>query len=146
MQETLRPAEVADWSSIRDALAGEGLPVSDLSTESMAHFWVAASSTGDFLGAVAVERYSDVGLLRSLIVVPEARGNGVAARLIEQAERSAQTFGIQELWLLTIDADKYFQTWGYSKQMRDVAPAAIAATPEFSDLCPANAVLMKKNL
>lgn len=146
MRETLRPADVADWPSVCAALAAEGLPVSDLSAASMAHFWVTVLPDGQLIGAVAVERYSEVGLLRSLIVVPEGRGKGVAGRLLEHAERSAQAFGTEELWLLTIDADKYFETWGYVRQTRDVAPAAIAATPEFSDLCPANAVLMKKAL
>ena len=146
MRDMLRPAEAADWPLISDALAAEGLPVSDLSAASMAQFWVAASPKAQFVGAVAVERHSDVGLLRSLIVVPEARGRGVAGRLIEHAERSVQALGIRELWLLTIDADKYFETRGYLTQTRDAAPPAIAATPEFSDLCPANAVLMKKIL
>ncbi len=146
MRETLRPADVADWPLICDALAAAGLPVGDLSAASMTHFWVAVSPDGQLIGAVAVERYAGVGLLRSLIVVPEGRGKGVAGRLLEHAERSARALGTEELWLLTIDADRYFETWGYVRQTRAVAPAAIAATPEFSDLCPANAVLMNKAL
>ena len=146
MRETLRPAEAVDWPSVSDALSAEGLPVSDLSAASMAHFWVAAAADGRLVGAVAVERYASIGLLRSLVVVPEARGQGVAGRLLGHAERNAQALGAEQLWLLTIDADRYFETQGYVKQTRDVVPAAIAATSEFSDLCPANAVLMKKVL
>ena len=146
MRVTLRPANAEDWPAVREALAAEGLPVSDLSAVAMANFWVAAAPDGRLVGAVAVERYLRVGLLRSLFVIPEARGQGVAARLLEQAEQSARALGIDELWLLTIDADEYFETGGYVRQARDTSPAAIAATPEFSDLCPANATLMRKTL
>jgi len=52
--------------------------------------------------------------------------------------------GIAELWLLTIDADAFFATSGFSVRGRDDAPSAVRASQEFSSLCPDNAVLMSK--
>ena len=146
MGETFRQAEASDWQAVSGALAAEGLPTSDLSAASMERFWVAEDANGDVVGAVAVERYARVGLLRSLVVLPAARGRGLARRLLQHAESATREGGLEELWLLTIDADAYFETRGYAPRSRDAAPAAIAATPEFSDLCPANAVLMQKSL
>ena len=54
--------------------------------------------------------------------------------------------GVREIWLLTIDADAWFQGLGYEARSRDQAPAAIAQTAEFISLCPGDAVLMQKAL
>ena len=51
-----------------------------------------------------------------------------------------------ELWLLTIDADAWFARLGYEAQQRELAPAEIRETDEFSKLCPGDAVLMRKIL
>ena len=51
-----------------------------------------------------------------------------------------------EIWLLTIDADGFFESLGYGRRERDEAPEAIVGTAEFADLCPASAVLMSRPL
>jgi hypothetical protein len=53
---------------------------------------------------------------------------------------------VRELWLLTIDADDWFQELGYSEKLRGEAPLVITQTAEFASLCPGDAVLMKKTL
>jgi amino-acid N-acetyltransferase len=58
----------------------------------------------------------------------------------------AAAAGVRELWLLTIDADGWFETVEYIHCDRSEAPAAIASTEEFGNLCPGNAFLMKKSL
>jgi len=61
-------------------------------------------------------------------------------------ESQAASQGIRELWLLTIDADAWFEKLGYGARQRDQAPEAITRTAEFASLCPGDAVLMQKTL
>ena len=84
--------------------------------------------------------------MRSLVVSRAARGSGVGAALVAALEAACWDRGIQELWLLTIDADSFFEKLGYAVRSRVVAPDAIRDTEEFSTLCPGDAVLMSKAL
>ena len=52
--------------------------------------------------------------------------------------------GVATLYLLTTTAADFFGRRGYEAVPRSAAPAAIAATPQFRDLCPASSVLMRK--
>jgi len=111
----------------------------------MADFIIA--SRGDSpAGAIGVEAFSHVGLLRSLVVDPESRAEGIGRLLVAALEAHARCHGLTELWLLTIDADRYFRALGYTAKERSEAPSAIRETAEFSRLCPGTAVLMWKAL
>ena len=54
--------------------------------------------------------------------------------------------GIKTLYLLTTTAAQFFAKRGYEAVPRSEAPAAIAATAQFSDLCPASSAFMRKAL
>jgi amino-acid N-acetyltransferase len=105
-----------------------------------------ASHQGRPVGMIGLQAYSDIGLLRSLIVGEECRGKGLAADLIAALETKAVADGMSELWLLTMDADAFFTRHGYEIKQRVAAPAAIQNSAEFSSLCPGDAVLMRKRL
>ena len=124
-------------------LGDAGLPVEDLTLERLA----LAADVGDNLaGVVGLERFDRIGLLRSLVVTPDGRGQGIGRALVAALEDTAVRDGITELWLLTIDADPYFEALGYARRERDDAPPTIRATEEFSNLCPGDAVVMSKSL
>ena len=142
---SIRPAHAGDFATAVAWLSGAGLPTADLRVEQMPSFLV-ASRGDEVLGIVGLERFAAVGLLRSLVVAATARGAGIGARLVAALEAAARTAGVDELWLLTIDADGFFLRHGFSVQARDQAPASIQATAEFSSLCPGDAVLMRKPL
>ena len=145
----IRKARSTDWPAIRSLLAGSGLPVADLDATSLEHFLLETLDDGGqekVGGAVGLERYGDIGLLRSLVVDESLRGTGCGSRLVDAVERLAVGSGLSELWLLTIDADGYFAARGYSARSRTLAPAAIRDTEEFSRLCPDSAVLMARVL
>ena len=108
--------------------------------------FIVATQAGEPVGMIGIERFVEVGLLRSLIVDTACRGAGLGARLVMALELSARNEHIDELWLLTIDADPFFARHGYVVAERDDAPNAIRSTAEFSDLCPGDAVLMCKHL
>jgi len=141
----LRSARPDDWSRIATLLSDSGLPVADLGADALDDFLVAENGS-QLMGLIGLQRYNKVGLLRSLVVGGDARGSGIGARLVGALESAALTSGIAELWLLTIDAEKFFQKHGFDIVDRSTAPECIRATAEFSDLCPGDAYLMKKDI
>jgi len=145
MQTTLnvRPAEFRDIPRCIEFLDSAGLPTEDVTLERIA---LIAEVDGDVAGLIGLEKFGDTGLLRSLVVDNRYRKSGFGRTLVGELEKHAQAVGIQSLWLLTIDADGYFERFGYERRERDDAPPAIRATDEFAELCPDDAVLMKKTL
>jgi amino-acid N-acetyltransferase len=146
MTVTVRQAGDKDRPGIGALLAEARLPSEDLQRMDMADFLVARSATGRRLGAVGLERFRTIGLLRSLVVAEGARGNGTGRRLVERLEAEAAASGVRELWLLTEDAEHFFERLGYAPAERGDAPTSIRTTAEFSSLCPADAHLMHKRM
>ena len=140
-----RRATAADLGTLQAWLDAAGLPSADLVQPPLPDFLIATDGGSD-VGAVGVEQFGALGLLRSLIVVESKRGSGAGSFLLDSMEESARANGIRELWLLTIDAQAYFQTHGYRSRQRQEAPPPIRGTAEFADLCPADAVLMSKRI
>ena len=142
---TLRQAKAADWGTIRTLLVESGLPVEDLGPDKLDGFLVAEDS-GDLAGLIGLQIYGTVGLLRSLVVASKARKAGLGGKLVGALESAAETAGITELWLLTIDAEGFFARQGFDIVDRSSAPNSIRQTQEFSALCPGTAHLMSKSL
>ncbi len=141
----IRPARAEDFEVAKKLLQAAGLPVEDLSAARAGSFLV-ASIGGAPVGFIGLEPFRNIGLLRSLVVDPGARDAGLGRLLVTELEAQARHRGIAELWLLTVDADRYFSKLGYRAQERHAAPENIRHTDEFSTLCPGNAVLMKKTI
>jgi amino-acid N-acetyltransferase len=97
-------------------------------------------------GAVGLELFEDVGLLRSLAVLEEYRGQGIGAQLAETAENYARARRVQALYLLTTTAPDFFARRGYEQTDRAAAPTALQKTAEFQSLCPDSAMCMVKKL
>ena len=126
-------------------LRAAGLPADDFSDRLVGNFLVAIAGPS-VVGSIALEPFANVGLLRSLVVDPGYRGCGLGRLLVSELETHACRTGTSELWLLTIDADRFFLGLGYRVQERDKAPGAIRRTTEFSLLCPDDATPMRKRL
>jgi len=139
----IRPGQSSDVDVVKSWLASAGLPTEDLTADHMQGFLV-AEVDGDAAGAIGLEQLGDIGLLRSLVVDPSRRSGGIGAHLVAALEQKAAAAGIRQLWLLTIDADRYFVNLGWTVSDRADAPPAIRATQEFSSLCPGDAVVMSK--
>lgn len=133
----------ADVSVAKALLSAADLPIEDVTIERLA---LVAERNGDVVGLIGLEQFKALGLLRSLIVLPENRGSGVGKALVAALEKMAIDKGISELWLLTIDADAWFTQLGYRVAERELAPPAIQNTEEFASLCPGDTVLMRKDL
>jgi len=146
MTGDIRDATPLDWPLVRDLLLAADLPVEDLTADRMSDFLVYVDASGILAGAVGLEAFGQVALLRSLVVGDGVRGQGLGRRLVAALEHRARLAGLRELWLLTNDADGFFEDLDYEKAERADAPDAIRGSAEFSSICPASAFLMKKTL
>jgi len=128
---------------VKRLLADAGLPTADLAHRHLETFFGVGSPEAPD-GVVGVELHGDSALLRSLVVVPAARARGLGKALIGAAERYARSAGATDICLLTNTAERYFETLGYERADRTVAPKAILQTDQFASLCPASATFMHK--
>ena len=134
-----------DVAAVRALLAAAGLPTADLAAASLADFWGCRAGE-DLAGAIGLEPYGSVALLRSLAVAPAWQGRGLGSALLAHAERAAQQQGIAALYLLTTTAEAFFSRRGYVRIPRESVPSVLRQTAEFAALCPASAVCMSKTL
>jgi amino-acid N-acetyltransferase len=136
-----RPEELATVL----ALLGEAALPREGVTEHFPDFLVAREA-GQVAGAVGMERYGESVLLRSLVVAPSRRGEGLgralAARLLDEARRR----GAHRVFLLTETAPEFFARLGFRPIARDAADAAVQASPEFRTCCPQSAVCMRRDI
>lgn len=145
----VRDAGQDDWQAVQRLLDEAGLPVADLGPDRLEHFLIAERPGADqceTLGIIGLEQFDQVGLLRSLVVGESDRKSGLGKRLVSALEANACYAGVKDLWLLTIDAERFFEGLGYKMMSRNSAPDSIRETEEFSGLCPDGAYLMRKVL
>ena len=138
---TLSPAEMEE---MRTTLAAAGLPTEDLS-HTAATFY-ALEENGKTVGYVGLEGHGGAALLRSVTILAEKRGLGLGRRLVEQILKMAASMGQHDVYLLTTTASEFFERLGFMRIGRDRVPAPVAATQEFTELCPATAVCMHRHL
>lgn len=138
--QRLDPERVGDAMQL---LQSSNLPVADIGPKVMLF---GEHREGRLLGVVGLERHGVVGLLRSLAVDPNHRGEGLGAKLVEMLEDFALGLGVHSLFLLTTTAEPFFARRGYGRIPRDSAPAEIQGTAEFSSLCPTSSAFMGKRL
>lgn len=76
----------------------------------------------------------------------DRRGRGIGRAIIAALEQQAREFGVGHLHLLTTTAASFFRSLGFADASRESAPATIAASHEFTALCPASATYLVKAL
>ena len=102
------------------------------------------TNIGRVVGVAGLEIHGDDGLLRSVAVDEDYRGQGLGASLIEEALARAGRLKLATVYLLTNDARDYFARHGFSDCPREEAPPAIRGSWEFSTGCPTSAAFMKR--
>ena len=132
----------AALSELAAALATAKLPIADLGEPGRAFFRV---EDGDGLvGFGGLEGEGLDRLLRSLLIVADRRGTGLGRAMLDVLEARARGLGVARLHLLTNTAARFFAANGYAAADRAMAPATIAASREFTALCPASAAYLVK--
>ena len=145
MEITIQKASLSQLPAIIQLLKLNNLPFEDLQQQMLDHFLVAKNDQ-EVVGVVGLEVYEQVALLRSLVVSRHFRGMEVGKRLMESVEKVEKSLQLQQVFLLTTDAERYFKPFGYQVVHRSGVPESIQQTSEFSDLCPASAKVMVKTI
>lgn len=130
---------------VRELLQSGGLPSGDIGHNPRARFYL-VEQAGTAVALAGIECHGADALLRSLIVQPVCRGQGLGAQLVAHIQRVAAEQGATALYLLTTDTADYFRRLGFSEMARDAAPAGIRQTDQFARLCPDNATLLWRSL
>ena len=141
--------EVADRTSIEEVLAilsAVNLP-HDGVRECIDGFLLARLESGVSVGCAGLERYGDLGLLRSVAVLPEYQGHGIGAVLIRHLLSQAPSTGIAEVVLLTTDKADYFRKrFGFETAERSGYDTRLRDSREWSLPRCSSAVLMSLRL
>lgn len=141
----LRTATSEDRIRIHFLLEEAGLPTSDLRDNPDVRFLVTVDDDR-ISGCVGIELYGSLALIRSLAVDTGLRTRGVGSSLLHAAERVARDHGVRHAYLLTSTAESFFRQRGYANIDRAYVPSRIAASTEYSAVCPASATLMCKRV
>lgn len=128
---------------LRAALAEAGLPVDDLS-EAGRRFYRFADH-GIVAGYGGLELLGAVALIRSVVVLPQARARGVGRQVANALLQRAAAEGASSAYLLTTTAAPFFESLGFARVDRASAPTAILATREAASLCPSTATLLVRS-
>ena len=140
----LAPATPADLDRVERLLSANDLPTVDVRDDAVLVY--VARVDGEMVGAGGLEAHGADGLLRSVVVAESHRGRGYGAAICDDLEARARRAGVGTLYLLTTTAAGFFRARGYAPIDRAAVPEAVRATRQFSELCPATATCMRREL
>jgi N-acetylglutamate synthase-like GNAT family acetyltransferase len=124
------PARRSDLAKAKSLLDRVNLPYPDL--EHHLEELLVLRDGGDLVGCVAMELYDDVGLLRSLAVVPERRGEGLGWMLADAALARARQRGARAVFLTTEHATDFFaEKFGFKTCERAALSRAMLTSSQF---------------
>jgi amino-acid N-acetyltransferase len=107
------PARPHDLREALDLLARAGLVGQDVA-ERWGHYFVVREDDGRVVGVAGLEVHGEDGLLRSVAVDAEYRGQGLAGGLVEAVLERARRLELRALYLLTTTARDYFAERGFA--------------------------------
>jgi amino-acid N-acetyltransferase len=142
-EATIGPARADELDAVLALLGAAELPTAGVSDFFPGGYAVARSGSG-VVAVAGLEIHGDVGLLRSVAVVPAQRGCGVARRLVENRLRAAREQNLRAVYLLTTTASDYFRALGFEDGARSEAPEPLRQSSEFRTVCPASAACLVK--
>jgi N-acetylglutamate synthase-like GNAT family acetyltransferase len=141
--------DAAGLAGLAEALRRANLPIADLAHPGSGRvgqlFWRFAIG-GVAIGYAGIEARGAEALLRSVVVDEAARGRNHGRRMVKAVVQRAAERGVRRLWLLTIDASDFFARMGFVRTAREHVPPSIAGLAEFTQLCPASAVCMAREI
>ena len=137
------PARPHDLPGALDLLGRSELTEQDVA-ERWGHYFVVREDDGRVVGVAGLEVHGEDGLLRSVAVDPDYRGQGLAASLVEAALQRAKRLRLRSVYLLTTTARDYFARRGFADCPREQSPAAIRESWEFRTGCPSTAAFMRR--
>lgn len=140
----LRKASKKDLKVIKQLLDDDGLPTQDIANSAVQFYLF--KHNGQLTGISGIEHFGNVGLLRSVVIKKGFRNNNWGKGLVLNTIDEAKKMKINQLYLLTTTAERFFRKLGFAVADRNRAPKPIQNTKEFSNLCPESANFMVLNI
>jgi amino-acid N-acetyltransferase len=137
----IRAATSKDFASLCNLLEAEHLPTIDLHKE-LPHFFL-KTMDDKIVGSIGLELYGKSALLRSMMVTPHHRNEGIASELIGELLSYAKKNGVHDVYLITNTAEEFFSRKGFIKINRTEVNKEILSSQEFNGLCPTSSAVMQ---
>lgn len=97
---------------------------------------------GELVGCVGYGVYGTSAVLHSLVVVREAKGEGVGRALVQSVVERLRESGVRDVYLATTDTARYFGYLGFRPVERDTIGAGVLASPELAQYGAGEATYM----
>lgn len=137
----VRPAVPSDTSRINELLTNSALPLDGLRIEDS--LVAVDEKTNTLSGMVALERFGGATMLRSLVVDPDLRRQGLGRALVVGALEVARWSGASEVHLFTEDAQSFFTKFGFEAVSGKVTRSAVPDSPLVTGTCCSTATAMR---
>jgi amino-acid N-acetyltransferase len=100
----------------------------------------------EIVGCIGLEIFKQYALLRSAAIHPDHQGKNYGKQLTLAIVAYAKLVGVQQLFLLTDTAEKFFEKFGFNKIDRTQVPDLVKTSIEFESLCDESATVMTLHL
>jgi amino-acid N-acetyltransferase len=97
---------------------------------------------GEMVGCVGFSRHGANAVLHSLVVIREAKGEGVGRALVANAIEHLRKQGVRQIFLVTTDTARYFGYLGFSPVGRASIPSEVLDSPEIAQYAAGEATYM----
>ena len=128
---SIRRPTADQFSEVIALLTQSQLGSADISLANLQHFRL-ISAPHRVLAVAGLEPLGRIALLRSVAVVADQQGQGLATQLVQALETHAQRIGLHALYLLSARAGLFFARQGFSEIARDEMPAVLHASAELT--------------
>src|SRR6185437_3527774 len=115
----IRSARASDLEVVESLLTASQLPLAGV-RDAFDDFFVAEADQPGvhalrIVGAIGLERFGSKALLRSAVVTDDWRGRGGGRILVDELLDHARAIGVDELYLLTTTAERFFAQRGFMR-------------------------------
>jgi enamine deaminase RidA (YjgF/YER057c/UK114 family)/N-acetylglutamate synthase-like GNAT family acetyltransferase len=97
---------------------------------------------GELVGCVGYSRRALCAVLHSLVVIREAKGEGVGRALVQSVIARLEKLGVRQVFLATTDTARYFGYLGFSPVSRETIAPDVLATSELASYGEGEATYM----
>jgi amino-acid N-acetyltransferase len=144
MEHRAEPARTHDLDAVTALLRASDLP--EEGVPDAFRNYVVVRDDATVVGAAGLEVHGEDGLLRSVVVDPAFRGQGLAGLLVAGVVDLARKLELRALYLLTTTARGFFLKQEFADCPREEAPAAIRESWEFKSGCPQTSAFMRRGV
>lgn len=100
----------------------------------------------EMIGTVGLEVFDYCALLRSLVVAPEYRGEGLGRKMVKKMMSRSKMLGVRQIFTLTESADRLLVKMGFLPRRRENMPKCVLPSSQTDLPACSRARLYERNL